>query len=69
MWGSGWVLRNGAIEVFIEPADRAAEVAGALRMALEEERPISVVTVSFQSPRHDVETGARIVVKPDGSSE
>ena len=36
---------NGAIEVFIEPAEKAAEVAGALRAALDAERPISVVTV------------------------
>jgi xanthine/CO dehydrogenase XdhC/CoxF family maturation factor len=67
VWGLGLGC-NGAIEVFIEPADRAAEVAGALRMALEEERPISVVTV-LESARDDVETGARIVVKPDGSNE
>ena len=67
VWGLGLGC-NGAIEVFIEPADRAAEVAGALRMALEEERPISVVTV-LESARDDVETGARIVVRPDGSSE
>jgi xanthine dehydrogenase accessory factor len=67
VWGLGLGC-NGAIEVFIEPADRAAEVAGALRMALEEERPISVVTV-LESGRDDVETGARIVVKPDGPSE
>ncbi len=55
VWGLGLGC-NGAIEVFIEPADRAAEVAGALRMALEEERPISVVTV-LESARDDVETG------------
>jgi xanthine dehydrogenase accessory factor len=67
VWGLGLGC-NGAIEVFIEPADRVAEVAGALRMALEEERPISVVTV-LESGRVDVATGARIVVKPDGSSE
>jgi len=67
VWGLGLGC-NGAIEVFIEPADRAAEVAGALRMALEEERPISVVTV-LESGRDDVATGSRIVVKPDGSSE
>ena len=48
VWGLGLGC-NGAIEVFIEPADRAAEVAGALRMALEEERPISVVTI-LESP-------------------
>ena len=67
VWGLGLGC-NGAIEVFIEPADRAAEVAGALRMALEEERPISVVTV-LESTREGVESGARIVVKPDGASE
>ena len=44
VWGLGLGC-NGAIEVFIEPAESAAEVAGALRTALDEERPISVVTV------------------------
>ena len=44
VWGLGLGC-NGAIDVFIEPADRAAEAAGALRMALQEERPISLVTV------------------------
>jgi xanthine dehydrogenase accessory factor len=67
VWGLGLGC-NGAIEVFIEPADRAAEVAGALRMALEEERPISVVTV-LESPLASVQSGARIVVKPDGTGE
>jgi xanthine/CO dehydrogenase XdhC/CoxF family maturation factor len=67
VWGLGLGC-NGAIEVFIEPADRAAEVAGALRMALEEKRPISVVTV-LESPLASVESGARIVVKPDGTGE
>ena len=67
VWGLGLGC-NGAIEVFIEPADRAAEVAGALRMALEEERPISVVTV-LESPLASVVSGARIVVKPDGTGE
>ena len=43
----------------------AAEVAGALRMALEEERPICVVTV-VESTRPGVEPGARLVVRPDG---
>ena len=42
---------NGAIEVFIEPAEKAAEVAGALRAALDAERPISVVTVVESSSR------------------
>jgi xanthine/CO dehydrogenase XdhC/CoxF family maturation factor len=67
VWGLGLGC-NGAIEVFIEPADRAAEVAGALRMALEEERPISVVTV-LESALDAVPSGARVVVRPDGSSE
>jgi len=64
-WGLGC---NGAIEVFVEPADKAAEVAGALRMALQEERPISVVTV-LESGVPGVEQGARLVVRPDGGTE
>ena len=67
VWGLGLGC-NGAIEVFIEPAEKAAEVAGALRMALNEERPISVVTV-LESGRGGVDPGARVVVKPDGSAE
>ena len=64
-WGLGC---NGAIEVFVEPADKAAEVAGALRAALEEERPISVVTV-LESTAPRVERGNRILVRPDGGTE
>jgi xanthine dehydrogenase accessory factor len=67
VWGLGLGC-NGAIDVFIEPAEKAAEVAGALRMALQEERPISVVTV-LGSTRAGVDPGARVVVKPDGTSE
>jgi xanthine dehydrogenase accessory factor len=67
VWGLGLGC-NGAIEVFIEPAGNAAEVAGALRAALEEERPISVVTV-VESSRADVEPGARLVVRPDGTTD
>jgi xanthine dehydrogenase accessory factor len=62
VWGLGLGC-NGAIEVFIEPAERAAEVAGALRMALDEERPICVVTV-VESGDDAVVPGARIVVRP-----
>jgi xanthine dehydrogenase accessory factor len=65
VWGLGLGC-NGAIEVFIEPAEKAAEVAGALRVALQEERPISVVTV-LESAREGVEPGARVVVRPNGS--
>jgi xanthine/CO dehydrogenase XdhC/CoxF family maturation factor len=66
VWGLGLGC-NGAIEVFIEPAEKAAEAAGALRAALEEERPISLVTV-IESSRNGVESGSRIVVRPDESS-
>jgi xanthine/CO dehydrogenase XdhC/CoxF family maturation factor len=67
VWGLGLGC-NGAIEVFIEPAEKAAEVAGALRAALEAERPISVVTV-VESSAPEVEAGARLVVRPDGSTD
>jgi len=67
VWGLGLGC-NGAIEVFIEPAEKAAEVAGALRAALEEERPISVVTV-VESSHPGVDPGARLVVRPDGTSD
>ena len=64
-WGLGC---NGAIELFVEPADKAAEVAGALRMALEEERPICMVTV-LDSSVPDVEQGNRLLVRADGSTQ
>jgi xanthine dehydrogenase accessory factor len=64
-WGLGC---NGAIELFVEPADKAADVAGALRMALEEERPICLVTV-LESSVPGADQGSRLVVRPDGSIE
>ena len=64
-WGLGC---NGAIELFVEPAEKAAEVAGALRVALEEERPISMVTV-LDSSVPGVDQGNRLLVRPDGSAE
>jgi xanthine/CO dehydrogenase XdhC/CoxF family maturation factor len=64
-WGLGC---NGAFELFVEPADKAAEVAGALRMALEDERPICMVTV-LESTVPGVGQGDRILVKPDGAVE
>ena len=67
VWGLGLGC-NGAIEVFIEPADQAGEVAHALRAALEEEHPISVVTV-LESEDEAVTPGARIVVRPNGDPE
>lgn len=67
VWGLGLGC-NGAIEVFIEPADQAAEVAHALRAALEEEHPVSVVTV-LESEDEMVLPGSRIVVRPTGDPE
>jgi xanthine dehydrogenase accessory factor len=64
VWGLGLGC-NGAIEVFIEPAQDAAQVAGALRTALEEERPICVVTV-LESEAPGIRPGARLVVGSDG---
>jgi xanthine dehydrogenase accessory factor len=64
-WGLGC---NGAIELFVEPADKAAEVAGALRLALEEERPISMVTV-LDATVPGVEQGDRLLVKQEGSTQ
>ncbi|HLB62091.1 MAG TPA: XdhC family protein [Actinomycetota bacterium] len=64
-WGLGC---NGAIEIFVEPAEKAAEVAGALRIALDEERPISVVTV-IESNLSSVKQGARLVVPPGREAE
>jgi xanthine/CO dehydrogenase XdhC/CoxF family maturation factor len=64
VWGLGLGC-NGAIEVFIEPADRAAEVADVLRMALEREQPICMVTV-VESDDDAVAPGSRIVVTTDG---
>jgi xanthine/CO dehydrogenase XdhC/CoxF family maturation factor len=64
-WGLGC---NGAIDLFVEPAERAAETAGVLRMALEEQRPIAMITV-LDSGVPGVEWGARLLVRPDGSTE
>jgi xanthine/CO dehydrogenase XdhC/CoxF family maturation factor len=65
-WGLGC---NGAFELFVEPADKAAEVAGALRMALEEEHPICMVTVLDPGEVRGIEQGDRLLVRPDGSTE
>jgi len=68
VWGLGLGC-NGAIEVFIEPADRAVEAARALRTALEEERPISLVTVIESIEPEAIAPGARLIVMPDGAVE
>ncbi len=64
-WGLGC---NGALEVFVEPPDHAAEVIGSLRLALEERRTIGLVT-ALSSSLEGVEPGARLVVHPDGRTE
>jgi xanthine dehydrogenase accessory factor len=64
-WGLGC---NGAIEVLVEPADKAAAVVGALQAALEEERALAVVTV-LESDVPGVERGDRVLVQPDGARE
>jgi xanthine/CO dehydrogenase XdhC/CoxF family maturation factor len=56
-WGLGC---NGAIDVFIEPGDKAAEVADAIRLAVDAERPVVVATV-ITSSLDEVEPGARVV--------
>lgn len=67
VWGLGLGC-NGAIEVFIEPADQAVAVTHALRTALEQERPICVVT-ALESPLAVVAPGARVVVPNQGPVE
>src|SRR5438270_2876422 len=64
-WGLGC---NGAMELFVEPAEKAFEVAHDLRRALEEEREVSVVTV-IESSVEGVERGARLLVHPDRPRE
>jgi xanthine dehydrogenase accessory factor len=63
-WGLGC---NGAIEVFVEPADKAAEVAEALATAIREERRVAVGTV-LDSSVDGIERGDR-VLRLDGDRE
>jgi xanthine/CO dehydrogenase XdhC/CoxF family maturation factor len=68
VWGLGLGC-NGAIEVFIEPAEQAVAVTHALRAALEQERPIGVVTVLESEAPDLVAPGARLVVPDEGPVE
>jgi xanthine dehydrogenase accessory factor len=61
-WGLGC---NGAIEVFIEPAAKAVELAGAIRRAIDETRPVVAATV-LQSSAPGIEPGARLLVEETG---
>ena len=61
-WGLGC---NGAIEVFIEPADKAVELAGAIRRAIDEARPVVAAAV-LESSAPGIEPGARLLVEENG---
>ena len=61
-WGLGC---NGAIEVFIEPAAKAIELAGAIRRAIDEARPVVAATV-LESSAPGVDPGARLLVETNG---
>ncbi|MDQ5874809.1 MAG: XdhC family protein [Actinomycetota bacterium] len=60
-WGLGC---NGAIEVFVEPAELAAEIADTLRDAIENERAVAIATV-LTSSSQTVSVGARLLVRPN----
>ena len=60
-WGLGC---NGAIDVLVEPAANARPFVAALQAARREQVSIALVTV-VDGPR----TGARLIVRPDGSIE
>ncbi len=64
-WGLGC---NGVIDVFVEPAERAVQMAGAIRRAIDDERELVAVTV-IRAPQGSELAGARILVEPDGSTE
>jgi xanthine dehydrogenase accessory factor len=66
VWGLGLGC-NGAIEVFIEPAERAAAVTRALREALDQELPICVITALESDAPNLVPPGARLIVRSDGT--
>ena len=65
-WGLGC---NGIIDVFVEPAERAVEMAGAIRRAIEEQRELAAVTVVEASQGAPTVAGARMFVHPDGERE
>jgi xanthine dehydrogenase accessory factor len=68
VWGLGLGC-NGAIEVFIEPAEQAVAVTSALHSALEQERPIAVVTVLESDEGSTAGPGARLVMPEDGPAQ
>lgn len=64
VWGYGLGC-NGAMELFIEPAEHAVATAAALRVAVEEERPCCFVTV-LESQVGGVTPGDRTLLLADG---
>lgn len=67
VWGFGLGC-NGAMELFIEPAEHAIATAAALRSAIEDERACCLVTV-LASTVDAVSPGARLLHHADGSTE
>ncbi|MGQ0608164.1 MAG: XdhC family protein [Chloroflexota bacterium] len=66
VWGYGLGC-NGAMELFIEPAEHAIATAAALRSAVEDERACCLVTVIAGAGA--VESGARLLRHADGGTE
>ncbi|HEY6608218.1 MAG TPA: XdhC family protein [Candidatus Limnocylindria bacterium] len=66
VWGYGLGC-NGAMELFIEPAEHAIATATALRTAVEEEKACCLVTV-LSSSVDGVVPGARLLRLADGTS-
>ncbi len=70
-WGLGC---NGVIDVFVEPAERAVEMAGAIRRAIDEQRELVAITVvEARGAGNDgegvAEPGARMLIHPGGETE
>src|SRR6266567_8452757 len=70
-WGLGC---NGVIDVFVEPAERAVQMAGAIRRAIDEQRELVAVTVvEARGAGNDgegaAEPGARMLIHPGGETE
>src|SRR5262249_5735644 len=65
-WGLGC---NGVIDVFVEPAEQAVQMAGAIRRAIDEQRELVSVTVIEAAEGAPAQPGARMLVEPNGTGE
>jgi xanthine dehydrogenase accessory factor len=65
-WGLGC---NGVIDVFVEPAEHAVRMAGAIRRAIDEQRELVAVTVVEAPEGAPAVPGSRLLVEPDGTVE